>query len=83
MFGHSDNPRHPTTWFTMAKPFAYLSATLGLHEEPLEIGEGSPVTLRYAVMLWDRPVQFEEIDSMCKQFQRSMTRQGGRNRDER
>jgi hypothetical protein len=83
MFGHPDNPRHPTTWFTMAKPFAYLSATLGLHEEPLEIVEGSPVTLRYAVMLWDRPVQFEEIDSMCKQFQRSMTRQGGRNRDER
>ena len=25
MLGHPDNPRHPTTWFTMAKPFAYLS----------------------------------------------------------
>ena len=35
MFGHPDNPRHPTTWFTMAKPFAYLSATMNLHEEPL------------------------------------------------
>ncbi|MCP4594117.1 MAG: hypothetical protein GY842_25590, partial [bacterium] len=25
MFGHPDNTRHPTMWFTMVKPFAYLS----------------------------------------------------------
>ncbi len=37
MFDHPDNPRYPATWFTMAKPFAYMSATLRLHEEPLKV----------------------------------------------
>ena len=53
MFDHPDNPRHPATWFTMAKPFAYLSATLKLHEEPLKLLSGKPLTLRYGVALWD------------------------------
>jgi hypothetical protein len=70
MFGHPDNPRHPTTWFTMAKPFAYLSATLGLHEKPLEIAEGRLLRLRYAVVLWDRRVEPEEIDRLYLQWKR-------------
>jgi Family of unknown function (DUF6807) len=74
MFGHPDNPRHPTTWFTMAKPFAYISATLGLHEKPLEIVEGEPLTLRYAVVLWDRPVKSEEIDSACEKWQKATSK---------
>ena len=74
MFGHPDNPRHPTTWFTMAKPFAYLSATLGLHEKPLEIVEGKPLKLRYAVVLWDRAVESEEIDGMYQQWQKPSTK---------
>jgi hypothetical protein len=69
MLGHPSNPRHPTTWFTMAKPFAYLSATLGLHEKPLEITEGKPLRLRYAVVLWDRPVDSEEITRLCQWWQ--------------
>lgn len=74
MFGHPDNPRDPTTWFTMAQPFAYLSATLGLHEKPLEIVEGKPLTLRYAVVLWDRPVESEEIDGLCKKWRKSVSK---------
>lgn len=70
MFGHPDNPRAPTTWFTMTKPFAYLSATLGLHEKPLEVVEGKPLKLRYAVVLWDRPVESEEIERLCQQWQK-------------
>ncbi|UCD48706.1 MAG: PmoA family protein [Phycisphaerales bacterium] len=70
MFGHPDNPRGPTTWFTMAQPFAYLSATLGLHEKSLEIVEGKPLKLRYAVVLWDRPVESEEIERLYQQWQR-------------
>jgi len=69
MLGHPDNPRDPTTWFTMAKPFAYLSATLGLHEKPLEIVQGKPLNLRYAVVLWDRSVGSEEIDRQYQQWQ--------------
>jgi hypothetical protein len=52
MFAHPGNPR-PATWFTMREPFAYLSATLRLHEEPMRIEPGERVDLRYAVALWD------------------------------
>ncbi len=70
IFGHPENSRSPTTWFTMAEPFAYLSATLGLHEKSLEIVEGEPLKLRYIVVLWDRPVESEEIDRLYKQYQK-------------
>jgi hypothetical protein len=83
MLGHPDNPRHPTTWFTMAKPFAYLSATLGLHEKPLEIVEGKPLKLRYTVVLWDRAVESEEIDGLYEKWQKSTAAQARRTSDER
>ena len=62
MFGHPENPRHPTTWFTMAKPFAYLSATLNLHKEPLEIASGNPLVLSYGVALWDGRIAGDQIE---------------------
>jgi hypothetical protein len=71
MFGHPENPRHPATWFTMAEPFAYLSATLGLHEKPLEVVEGEPVKLRYAVVLWDARPGTETIDRVYQQWVRT------------
>lgn len=52
MFDHPDNPR-PATWFTMASPFAYLSATLNLDREPLSLTGQTPLHLRYGVVLWD------------------------------
>jgi hypothetical protein len=69
MFDHPDNPRHPATWFMMAKPFAYLSATLGLHETPIEIAAGEPLILRYGVVLWDRAAESDEIDSLYQNWQ--------------
>ena len=54
----------------MAKPFAYLSATLGLHETPLKVAQGKPLKLRYAVVLWDRPVDPEEIEKLYRMYQR-------------
>ncbi len=68
MFDHPDNPRHPATWFTMAEPFAYLSATLRLHEEPLKMLAGKPVTLRYGVALWDGRVETGQIDKLYKKW---------------
>jgi len=56
MFGHPDNLRHPTQWFTMTKPFAYLSATLNLHREPLKVTSDKPLVLRYAVAVWDNRI---------------------------
>ena len=68
MFDHPDNPRHPATWFTMAKPFAYLSATLRLHEEPLKLVSGKPLTLRYGVALWDGRPETAQIDELYSQW---------------
>jgi hypothetical protein len=67
MFGHPANPR-PTTWFTMAKPFAYLSATLNLHAEPLVVPAGKPLSLQYAVVAWDGKVGPKEIDAAYRWF---------------
>ena len=64
MFGHPDNLRHPAQWFTMTKPFAYLSATLNLHKELLKVTSDKPLVLRYAVVLWDNQVGNEQIEKV-------------------
>jgi hypothetical protein len=64
MFDHPDNVRHPATWFTMANPFAYLSATLNLHREPLTLKTAEPLELRYGVALWDGHVEAEKIEKL-------------------
>jgi len=66
MFDYPDNPRHPATWFTMAKPFAYLSATLNLHKEPLRVTPDNPLHIRYGVALWDGRVEAAEIDRVYR-----------------
>jgi hypothetical protein len=68
MFDHPDNPRHPATWFTMTAPFAYLSATLKLHEEPLKIVSGKPLILSYAVAVWDGNVEAERINKLYQNW---------------
>jgi hypothetical protein len=68
MFCHPDNIRHPTHWFTMAKPFAYLSATMNLHREPLEIASGKPLKLKYAVALWDGRAENSKIDRLYRRW---------------
>jgi len=60
MFNHPANPR-PATWFTMAKPFAYLSATLNVHKEPMTVKAGKPLRLCYGVAVWDGAVSRETI----------------------
>ncbi|MEN6428087.1 MAG: DUF6807 family protein [Phycisphaerales bacterium] len=68
MLGHPSNPRHPAMWFTMAKPFAYLSATLNLHEKPLVVTSGEPLVLRYAVVAWDGRVGTDRINEAYQWF---------------
>lgn len=65
MFGHPDNPR-PTTWFTMATPFAYMSATMRVHEKPLVMR--GPMTLRYGVALWDGSIKTADIEAMYQRW---------------
>ena len=67
MFDHPDNPR-PVTWFTMTQPFAYLSATLNLHKQPLAVSSDKPLLLRYGVALWDGRISSESIDRFCHRW---------------
>ncbi len=68
MFDDPNNPRHPATWFTMAKPFAYLSATMRLHEAPLKVLSDKPLLLRYGVALWDGRIEAPRIDALYKHW---------------
>ena len=68
MFDAPKNPRHPALWFMMKKPFAYISATLGLHKETLDLKQGDKLNLRYAVVLWDAEVKPEKIEATYKQW---------------
>jgi len=68
MFDDPNNPRHPARWFTMEKPFAYLSATLNLHREPLKIEAGKPLVLRYGVAVWDGRVESNRIEKLCRKW---------------
>jgi len=70
MFDHPRNERHPATWFMMNKPFAYFSATLALHEQPLEVEvkSGKPLVLRYGVALWDGRIENAKIEELYKRW---------------
>jgi hypothetical protein len=46
----------------MYDPFAYMSATLNLHREPLEVTQSQPLVLTYGVALWDGHVSKDEIE---------------------
>jgi hypothetical protein len=68
MFDHPRNERHPATWFMMNKPFAYLSATLALHEQPLKVESANPLVLRYAAALWDGRIEDAKIEELYKRW---------------
>lgn len=68
MFDCPGNPRHPATWFTMTSPFAYLSATLNLHEQPLKVTNHRPLKLRYGVALWDGKVDKGKVEKLYRQW---------------
>jgi len=68
MFGHPENMRHPTHWFTMTAPFAYLAATLNLHKEPLVVTSDKPLVLRYAVAVWDGRIDKSKIDQVYRRW---------------
>jgi hypothetical protein len=52
----------------MAKPFAYLSATLRLHEEPLKLPPSRYLALEYAVALWDGRPDVTQIEELYRQW---------------
>jgi hypothetical protein len=63
MFDHPCNPR-PATWFTMPRPFAYLAATLRLHETTLDVRPRSRLDLRYGVAVCDGNMGGARLDEL-------------------
>jgi hypothetical protein len=68
MFGHPGNPRGPALWFTMRKPFAYLSATMNLWKQPLTVRADKPLELTYAVAVWDGRAEPARIDKLYRRW---------------
>jgi sugar phosphate isomerase/epimerase len=68
LFDHPGNARHPAAMFRMLDPFAYMSATLNLYREPLEIVAGKPLELAYGVSLWDGEVSAEQVEAMYRRW---------------
>ena len=68
MFNAPGNPRSPATWFTMKEPFAYLSATMRLHEEPFTLESDEPLTLTYGIALWDGHTEQGKIQKVFEDW---------------
>ena len=67
MFDSPENIR-PALWFTMKEHFAYLSATLNLWREPIDVTPDKPLVLRYGAALWDGEVSKEAIEATYRQW---------------
>jgi len=63
MFDHPLNRRR-TLWFTMAKPFAYMAASLNLHQKPVTLKQGDKLSLLYGIVVWDGAQPAETIQEM-------------------
>lgn len=61
VFDDPGNPRHPCEWFTMVKPFAYITATLGVQNHPITIEPGTVLRLRWGVAAWDGHIAPEAV----------------------
>lgn len=61
MWDHPRNPRR-AFWFTMSKPFSYLSATLDLEDHPFELKPGVKLSLSYGVAVFDGTANAEQIE---------------------
>lgn len=68
MFSYPENLRHPTYWFTMTTPFAYMAATLNLHKEALEVTSDKPLVLYYGVAVWDGRIDKNKIDEVYRRW---------------
>lgn len=61
LFGSADNGRGDPLFFSMKRPFAYLSATQGLDAEPLVYRAGDRWRLAYRLALYPKKPALESI----------------------
>ncbi len=67
MIDHPANPR-PASWFTMAIPFCYLSATLGLDAKPIELAAGESLDLRYGIAVFRGPAERGRLGKLAAEW---------------
>lgn len=71
MFDHPKNFR-PVTWFTMLKPFSYLSATLRYHQKPFVLKAKDELNLTYGVAVWDGKQSKEVIEKAYQKWAKAV-----------
>jgi Family of unknown function (DUF6807) len=72
VFDAPNNPRHPTRWYTMDRPFAYLSASLGFDTTPRELAAGERLTLHWGVALFDGAADARALDVAYRRWRRGV-----------
>jgi hypothetical protein len=70
MLAHPANPR-PGEWFTMSKPFCYLSATLNLKKEPFTLAKGQSWTLRYSLAVLSTPADHARLAGIAAAWKKT------------
>jgi hypothetical protein len=73
MFDHPLNVR-PATYFIMKTPFAYLSATMRLHEKPIELKAKDSLTVQYGIAVWDGKKDRSEIEKTYQEWLKNHTK---------
>jgi hypothetical protein len=71
IFDHPQNTRYPAKMFTMAKPFAYLSATRNESKEPLTVAADKPLELTYGIAMWDGEVEKQTVEKLYQHWLKS------------
>ena len=71
MFGHPANARGKATWFTMKRPFAYVSATQGLDKEPLVYHTGDRWQVDYLVTVYPAVKSAEFLNARANQWRKT------------
>jgi hypothetical protein len=69
LFGHPSNARGDAAYFTMSKPFAYLSATQLLDKEPLVYRAGDRWQLNYLVTVYPALKTSADIQARAKRWE--------------
>ena len=70
MIDHPANAR-PVLWFTMGKPFCYLSAALGLDKTSANLAAGERWTLRYGLAVISGPADAVRLAKLAAEWQAS------------
>lgn len=71
LFGHPANPRGKATYFTMRRPFAYISATQALHAEPLVYRTGDTWRVDYLVTVYPAIKSADDLNTRAAEWRQT------------